>query len=1068
MKKAILKVLILEDNQYDAELNIKTLQKENWIIESRIVSDENSFRTSLQDFEPDIILSDYNLPVFNGMDALKISMEEKPLTPFIIVTGSLDEETAVNCIKKGAWDYVLKEHLIRLNPAVMYALELWGERVKREEIEYSLSESQQHYIALTQNSPDVIMRFDRNHRHLFVNNTIYDQLGLKPELFINKSHHEMGIFDSALCDFWEAHIEKVFESQKPDEVDFSIPKNDTVVYYEWRLFPEFNSHGEVITVLAIARDISFKKEAEYSIRKSEERLKLALEATSDGIWDWNMKTNEVYYSPRYHQIIGYNPGELKNNLDSFRELLHPDDKERVFKTIKELIVNLNESLEIEFRLLRKDGSYAWILSRGTLTFAENDANSVRIVGTNVDISIRKRQDAIQKTILDIGNAVVTTRNLQELFEKIQEILGGIIDTTNCYVALYDKKTDLIALPFHMDEKDRFLEFPAGKTLTAYVIRTGSVQLVDSERDRQLTAAGEIEDAGTPAVSWLGVPLKIDNSIFGVFTVQSYDERIKYNEEDVKILEFVSDQIAIAIARKKDEDNIRENEIKQRRIIESSPDGLLVTDNSGIILDHNTSIVNMLRINNGQLRNSNFINFINPLDLEKVNEIFRETTGSGYQKNKEIQMIRVDGSEFYAEISMGLIQNSENSLESFVIIVEDITERINYESNLKIAKEKAEESDRLKSSFLSNMSHEIRTPMNAIIGFAELLSQNNLDEKDRKDFIAHINQGSETLLNLIDDIIDISKIEAGQIRLNNVAFKLSSVFSELHTLFLKNQKKQNRENLTFNIDHCGFDPETNIISDAFRLKQILINLLSNAFKFTENGEVRFGIKRVDEEHISFYVKDTGIGIQKEKQQLIFDRFRQGFESKTKFYGGTGLGLAISKHLVELLGGKIIVISEPEKGSEFIFSIKYKRSDEQIKPKEKITVNILHDWKNKTILVAEDETSNYLLINEILKDTKINLIWAKDGREVVNLFKEHPEIDLILMDIQMPVINGYLATKEIKNIRKDIPVIAQTAYAMAGEREKSISAGCDDYLSKPIRPRDLIFTIARFLDNGESEE
>jgi PAS domain S-box-containing protein len=584
----------------------------------------------------------------------------------------------------------------------------------------------------------------------------------------------------------------------------------------------------------------------------------------------------------------------------------------------------------------------------------------------------------------------------------------------------------------------------------------------------LTKAGEIEDAGTPAVSWLGVPLKIDDSIFGVFTVQSYDEKIKYNEEDVKILEFVSDQIAIAIARKKDEDNIRESEIKQRRIIESSPDGLLVTDHSGMIIDHNTSIVNMLRIKNDQLRNSSFLDFINPLELERVSEIFLETTRAGYQKNKEIQMIRVDGSEFYAEISMGLIQNSENSLESFVIIIEDITERINYESNLKIAKEKAEESDRLKSSFLSNMSHEIRTPMNAIIGFAELLSQNNLNEKDRKEFISHINQGSETLLNLIDDIIDISKIEAGQIRLNNIAFKLSSVFSELHTLFIKNQKKQNREILTFKIDHNGFDPEINIISDAFRLKQILINLISNAFKFTEKGEVRFGIKSIDNEHISFYVKDTGIGIQKEKQQLIFDRFRQGFESKTKFYGGTGLGLAISKHLVELLGGEIKVISEPEKGSEFIFSMKYKKSGEEVKPKVKIAVNILHDWKNKTILVAEDEPSNYLLINEILKDTEVNLIWAKDGREVVNLFKEHQDVDLILMDVQMPVINGYLATKEIKDIRKDVPVIAQTAYAMAGEREKSISAGCDDYLSKPIKPRDLIAAVARFLDIVKSEE
>jgi PAS domain S-box-containing protein len=936
MTQTVLKVLILEDNPYDAELNVKTLDKENWSVDSRISSDEKTFKSILSEFDPDIILSDYNLPVFNGMDALQIARDEKPLTPFIIVTGSLDEEIAADCIKQGAWDYVLKEHLGRLNPAVKNAIALRVERQQRKIAEVSLRESEEHFRALAQNSPDVIMRFDRNCRHLFVNEAIYEQLLIKPELFIGKKHREMGVFDPELCEFWEKNVLKVFETKKAEEVEFSIPAKNGTIFIEWRLFPEFNNKVEVITVLAVARDISYKKEAQDALRRNEERLQLALEGTSDGLWDWNLKTNQFYFSARYFTLLGYQPDDFSQDINIFKDLMHPDDAGNAFGYLNKAIKDRQESIEIEVRFRRKDGTYAWILSRGKVYCESGTGEPIRIVGTNVDISFRKRQEEIRQTIFDIGTEVVTTRNIQELFEKIQKILGRIIDTRNCYVALYDEKTNIITLPFHKDEKDRFLEFPAGKTLTAYVIRSGQAQLVSEERIRQLSDAGEIENFGAPSVSWLGVPLKINKKIIGVFTVQSYDRAIQYGEEDVKILEFVSDQIAIAIERKRDE------------------------------------------------------------------------------------------------------------------------------ANLIIAKERAEESDRLKSSFLSNMSHEIRTPMNAIVGFAELLSHNDIEENDRREFIAQINQGTETLLNLIDDIIDISKIEAGQIRINHSAFRLSSLLSELHLLFMKNIKRQNKEDLELAMDNNGFDPETNIVSDSFRIRQVFINLISNAIKFTDSGKVIFGIKNLGRNTISFYVRDTGIGIDSDKLQMIFERFRQGHESKTKFYGGTGLGLAISKNLVELMGGQISVNSQSGCGSEFIFSITFSPTEHNHEKTESTVLSKVPEWNNKTILIAEDEVSNYLMLSEALKPTGVRLIWAKDGREVVDLFRNHPEIDIVLMDIQLPYINGYDATRQIKQIRKEIPVIAQTAYAMAGEREMGLNAGCDDYVSKPVKHGDLFSLISKFLD------
>ena len=227
-------------------------------------------------------------------------------------------------------------------------------------------------------------------------------------------------------------------------------------------------------------------------------------------------------------------------------------------------------------------TYAWIHAKAKAFKTDKNGLPIRLVGTHVDITQRKRHEDIQEVLFEIANSVTTTRNLDELFENIQRSLNRIIDTTNCYVALYNAQTDKISLPFHRDEKDNFKEFPAGKTVTAYVIRTGKSQLVNLDRIYELEKSGEIEPIGAPSVSWLGVPLRNGDKIIGVFVVQSYDEKIQYTEDDVQLLEFVSDQIALAIERKIDQDNIRGNQERLRKIIESSPDGLVVIDVEGRI------------------------------------------------------------------------------------------------------------------------------------------------------------------------------------------------------------------------------------------------------------------------------------------------------------------------------------------------------------------------------------------------------------------------------------------------------------------------------------------------------
>ena len=399
-----------------------------------------------------------------------------------------------------------------------------------------------------------------------------------------------------------------------------------------------------------------------------------------------------------------------------------------------------------------------------------------------------------------------------------------------------------------------------------------------------------------------------------------------------------------------------------------------------------------------------------------------------------------------------LREAQNSLERRV---EERT------AELIIAKEKAEESDRLKTAFLANMSHEIRTPLNAIMGFSGLLSP-KLDEEVTNNYVNIINNSGLQLLSIINDIIDIAKIEAGQINIEVSECQVNSFLKELLTSKKQKLINEKTENKRIKLSIDNPDDNFTIQTDPTRLKQVMTNLVNNALKFTEQGKIEFGYHlpgniendKVNENEILFFVKDTGIGIKKSQHEFIFERFRQVENSLTKRYGGTGLGLAISKSLIEKLGGRIWVESEEGKDSRFYFTVPYKEQKGRIKvsPKKNLGSQLI---EGKTILIAEDEPSNFHILEILLGKTKSKLIWARNGQEAIDLFKKNKEtIDIVLMDIQMPIKNGLVATKEIKQIKSDVPILAQTAYALSGDKERFLKAGCDDYISKPIE-KDLLF-------------
>lgn len=429
-------------------------------------------------------------------------------------------------------------------------------------------------------------------------------------------------------------------------------------------------------------------------------------------------------------------------------------------------------------------------------------------------------------------------------------------------------------------------------------------------------------------------------------------------------------------------------------------------------------------------------------------------------NKEVNYQKIKVEKANKNLEIKVEQRTEELKNSNIELREEIDNRIKIEHELRKAKDKAEQSDRLKSAFLANMSHEIRTPMNGIIGFASLLQEAESDE-EMKEFVDIIISNGNHLLTLINDIIDISKVEAGLLELVKTEFSLNELMNEILEFF-HTDRNVRKKGLKLYCKNELLNEDSYIVSDRTRLKQILINLMSNACKFTNEGYVEMGYSAKGEDLLYFYVKDTGTGLSEELKKVIFERFMQANLNNEPEHDGSGLGLAITKAFIKLLDGDIWVESEPGKGSVFYFTLPYftgKKSKQKVKHLKNIAMEF--NWKDKIILVAEDVETNYMLVKKSLRKTGVNLIWVKNGLEAVEECKKNNIIDLVLMDIRMPLMNGIEATKKIKKIKPELPVIAQTAYAMDGDREKSINAGCNDYIAKPINLIKFIELIGKYI-------
>ncbi|MCD6555605.1 MAG: response regulator, partial [Bacteroidales bacterium] len=441
---------------------------------------------------------------------------------------------------------------------------------------------------------------------------------------------------------------------------------------------------------------------------------------------------------------------------------------------------------------------------------------------------------------------------------------------------------------------------------------------------------------------------------------------------------------------------------------------------------------------------NWVKNIHPDDVDETTSILAESITAKNPRYAEFRIVRPNGELRDVRASATVITDNKGNVTNAIGVTIDITEKNKAQEETLKAKEKAEESDRLKTEFINNMSHEIRTPMNGILGFSELLSTPDLAQEKLINYISIIQNSGKQLMRIIDDILEISKLGTKQVKAIENKVYLNDLFLELFSIF-DIRAKENKTPLYLK---KGLpDTESMVLTDSSKLNKILSNLLENALKFTNKGFIEFGY-RLKNDTVVIYVKDTGIGIKPEKQEIIFERFSQEEKEVSEHAGGLGLGLSIAKENAELLGGTITLESEKGKGSTFYITIPYKPVENNNIIKTKKTT--MTDKKTQTILIAEDEEVNFIYIETLLEYFVKDLIvlHAIDGKQAVELCKERSDIDFVLMDLKMPVMDGYEATKLIKEFRPDLPVIAQTAYSTPEEKEKALKAGCDDFISKPI--------------------
>ncbi len=812
-----------------------------------------------------------------------------------------------------------------------------------------------------------------------------------------------------------------------------------------------DSNNKIIGCYGIAQDITEKKKAEQEIHYHASLIKQVDSAIitinfENKILSWNEHA-EILYQWKKEEALG------KNII----ELLAPEElKDETFKNFEDL--NKDGHWEGDYDVKRKDGTTIPVHIVNTY-LKDHEGKNIGFIGVSTDITLRKKteqilreSEAFKETLLNITPDIIYIYDLIE--KKNLYSNDGIIKILSYDIEEIQQMGDKI-IPMLMHPDD----------FKTYVNET--VPKYQKLKDNEL----------------LEHVYRMKHKNGGWHWLESRESIYERSESGVpaKIFGIITDITERRIA----EQALVQSEEKFREIYEQSPVAIQYYDKDGNLIDVNKKTLELFGINSSdEIAPYNFwqdskLSEQNEKDLRNGIQVSLSDT-LDFDEVKKHKLFKTKKSGFIdVEMLVAPILDQNNTI-GYLVHLFDVTVRkkaeeqiINqnaeYEAlneelrqtneELYIAKRKAEESDRLKSAFLANMSHEIRTPLNGIKGFINLLEKPELSEEKRKHYTQVIHKSSDRLITTINNIIDISKIEAGQVQITNEVLNLNELLREIEEFFEPQAKSLG---LNFNFNYPLSDDDSFIITDNELLYGIITNLVKNAIKFTEEGSISVGYrinKSLGSYVLEVYVKDTGVGIPKDKLDLIFKRFVKADIEEKNAIQGSGLGLAICKAYVDFLSGEIYVESQEGKGSTFRFSIKCSKPN---KTKDKLSSdNSFELPANLKILIVEDDLVSYDLLENLFSEYDVKILHALNGKEAIEIYNANPDIDVILMDMELPIMDGYQATREIRKLSPNTIIIAQTAFAMEGDSEKSIKAGCNDHLTKPIDEDVLIKTIIKHL-------
>jgi PAS domain S-box-containing protein len=943
----------------------------------------------------------------------------------------------------------------------------------------SLQVSEERLQTLINASPDIICFKDAGGRWVQANESILELYGLKGVDYTGKTEYELAEFTAPI------YRDAFKNCQGSDDLAWAAGGTSRTIenipdisgkmhVFDVVKVPLFYEDGNRKGIIVFGRDITEIKQAESALRESEAKYRQIADYTSDVIWMMNPKMEYTYISPSIFKQRGFTCEEFLRLKPE--ELYTPDSLQKVFTVFSEGIRLAAEGkmtpdyvTTVEVKHLCKDGSARDSEVLISPVF-DSDNKLIGAHGVSRDISDRKLAMEQIRILSEFQSQLLKINDLNDLHElvvhTVHGLIGeGIVFTTNIDHTTGSGKvisfkgldvprnslTKILGLdPFEMEfylkditgeelklyRSGNFEEMPGGLfSITTHRFSKTIIKAIENIlRIRKVYAVGFV----------------YHDHHLGVLVILARHELASFGETIGMIIH----QASISMNRIKAEASLKEAEERFRLAFQTSPDSININHlKTGQYLEVNEGFCTLTGYTKEEVLGKTSREIDIWQDWSERTRMVEMLLRDGKVTNFETVFRFKNGTMHTGLFSASIIHL--NGVPHVISITRDIEELKCAEREIVHAKEAAEEASRLKTAFLNNISHEVRTPMNAIMGFTELLQNEEITAPERERFFGIINSNSVQLLSIIDDVLEISRMDSGWLSFNSSVFSLHELMEDI---YLSMNEMVNKKGLSFRFTPDEKKGSEYIAADREKIRQVLTGFISNAIKFTHSGSISLGCCRKGKE-LEFYVRDTGIGIDECEHEKIFERFYQVSRDTMKDIHGTGLGLSIARGLAEMMNGSVRVESAPGKGATFLLSIPYQESavpftdGEQSRP---------FSMESMTLIVAEDEDYNYELIHVLLLKKTKKIIRAKNGSEVIEILKKQKP-DLILMDLKMPVMSGYEATRAVKNIYPELPVIALTAYTQPEEERHAMEAGCNAFISKPISKKELMETIRRFIRN-----